>query len=162
MGDGCYETVLVHRPSGPYRESQLDRNRYSIQEAPVLRALPLLALVLLLSGCYHATVNTGIAPGTRTIEEPWAKSFVYGLVPPDAVDAMAECGSDGVARVETRISFLNGLVSALTLSIFTPMEITVTCGAGEEEDSLETVTDAESLEKALKDGGAFLVPVGSL
>jgi hypothetical protein len=86
------------------------------------------AMVFVLGGCYHATVNTGIAPGSRLIERPWAESFVFGLVPPDPVDAMAECGSDGVSRVETKLSFLNGLVSALTFSIFTPMDITVTCG----------------------------------
>ena len=34
----------------------------------------------------------------------------------------------GVSRVETQLSFLNGLVSVLTFSIFTPVEITVTCG----------------------------------
>jgi hypothetical protein len=61
--------------------------------------------------------------------------------------------------VETKISFLNGLVSALTLSIFTPMEITVTCGqaAGEE---LQQVSDAGELREALRSGGPFLVPVG--
>ena len=56
------------------------------------------------------------------MKQEWAKAFVYGLVPPDPVNAMAECGSSGVSQVETRISFLNGLVSLLTFSIFTPME----------------------------------------
>lgn len=32
--------------------------------------------------------------------------------------------------METRISFLNGLVAALTANIFTPMEIRVTCAGG--------------------------------
>ena len=112
------------------------------------------------TGCYHATVNTGVAPGARQIEQPWAKSFVFGLVPPDAVNAMEECGSSGVARVETQISFLNGLVSMLTLSIFTPMEITVTCGAGQQEDEeqdLLEVTDAAGLKAALRSGQPFLV-----
>lgn len=88
-------------------------------------------------GCYHATINTGIAPGTQQVQDKWADGFVYGLVPPDAVEAMVGCGNRGVARVETRISFLNGLVGGLTLNIFTPMEITVTCGQGEEEEDLQ-------------------------
>ena len=66
------------------------------------------------------------------------------------------CGADGVARVETRISFLNGLVSILTLSIFTPMEIMVTCGQGEAED-LQGVTDAAGFKAALDSGEPFLV-----
>lgn len=92
------------------------------------RVLAVCATAFVLGGCYHATVNTGVAPGPRLIEQPWAKSFVFGLVPPDPVDAMAQCGNGGVSRVETQLSFLNGLVSVLTFSIFTPMEITVTCG----------------------------------
>ena len=123
------------------------------------RALMSLVVALVLGGCYHATVNTGVAPGTQQIHQPWAKSFVFGLVPPETVDAMEECGSNGVARVETQISFLNGLVSALTFSIFTPMDILVTCGAGEDED-LQEVTTREEFESALSGGEAFLVPVG--
>jgi hypothetical protein len=111
---------------------------------------------LAMSGCFHATVNTGVAPGTRLVQEKWATSFIYGLVPPDAVNAMAECGGAGVARVETRISFLNGLVGVLTFQIFTPMEITVTCGRGEQED-LEEVSTAEAFETALERGDPFLV-----
>jgi len=37
-----------------------------------------------------------------------------------------------VALVETKISFLNALVSTLTLGIYWPMEIIVTCGSAEE------------------------------
>lgn len=120
------------------------------------RAVLVVLATFMLGGCYHATVNTGIAPGARQVEQLWAKSFVFGLVPPDAVNAMAECGDAGVARVETQISFLNGLVSILTFSIFTPMELTVTCGQGEEED-LEEVTDAETLKSALQSGQPFLI-----
>lgn len=32
--------------------------------------------------------------------------------------------------VETKISFLNGLVSAITFNLYTPMHITVTCASG--------------------------------
>jgi len=34
-----------------------------------------------------------------------------------------------VAKVETQLSFVNQLVSFLTLGIYTPMQITVTCAA---------------------------------
>ena len=125
------------------------------------RATLLVLVALVFGGCYHATVNTGVAPGSQQIHQPWAKSFVFGLVPPETVNAMEECGSNGVARVETQISFLNGLVSALTFSIFTPMDILVTCGAGEDDGDLPEVTTREELESALSSGGAFLVPVGS-
>ena len=35
-----------------------------------------------------------------------------------------------VARVETQQTFLNGLVGALTLGIYTPQSATITCAAG--------------------------------
>ncbi len=113
--------------------------------------------VLVTTGCYHATINTGIAPGTQLLQDKWADSFVYGLVPPDAVEAMAACGNRGVARVETRMSFLNGLVGALTLQIYTPMEITVTCGQGEQEQDLQQITDAAGLQRAIEFGEPFVL-----
>ena len=89
----------------------------------------LLALLAVLStGCYHATINTGLPVGTATIAQPWALSFIYGLVPPPTVETASKCPS-GVAVVETQQSFLNGLVAALTFGIFTPMSINVTCAA---------------------------------
>ena len=123
------------------------------------RVLVLALSVLMFSGCYHATINTGVAPGTTQIHQPWATSFIYGLVPPATVDAMETCGSAGVARVETQHSFLNGLVAGLTFGIFTPMDILVTCGAGEDDADLPEVTTAEEMQEALANGGAFLVPL---
>ena len=81
---------------------------------------------LLLAGCYHATIETGRTPSTVTVEDEWADSWVYGLVPPDTINTAQRCAS-GVARVETQLSFLNQLVGFLTLGIYTPMSIKVTC-----------------------------------
>ncbi len=86
----------------------------------------LLVAVVVLSGCYHATIETGLPPGTQRLEKPWASSWVYGLVPPETVETSSRC-PNGVGRVETQQSFLNGLVGALTLGIYTPMTIVVTC-----------------------------------
>lgn len=94
-----------------------------------MKKLVLLGSVLVLSGCFHASIETGAAPSATVIEKPWAPSFVYGLVPPSTVETQEKCGAKGVSKVETRISFLNGLVSGLTFSLFTPMSIKVTCAA---------------------------------
>ncbi len=69
------------------------------------------------------------------IENKWAPSFVFGLVPPPVVETAQQC-PNGLARVETRISFLNGLVSGLTFNLFTPMHIKVTCASGSGMSSL--------------------------
>ena len=87
------------------------------------------AMLLALSACYHATILTGRPEGTQKIEQPWALSWIYGLVPPKTLETAQKC-PNGVARVETQMSFLNGLVAAITFEIFTPMDIKVTCAAG--------------------------------
>jgi Bor protein len=84
---------------------------------------------LVCSACYRVTVVTGAQPSTQTVDRPWQKSFVYGLVPPPEIDAKQQC-AQGFAVVETERSFLNGLVSVLTYSIFTPMHAKVTCASG--------------------------------
>jgi len=89
-------------------------------------AAQVLALAALAAGCYHATVETGLAPSPTVIDQPWATSFVYGLVPPSPVQSIQRCPK-GVAKVETELSFLNSLVGGLTFGIFTPMHIKVTC-----------------------------------
>ena len=87
------------------------------------------ALILLGTGCYHVTVITGAPAGQATIDKQWQNSFVIGLVPPPEIDAKATC-TQGVAKVETERSFLNGLVGAITWNIYTPLHATVTCASG--------------------------------
>jgi len=96
------------------------------------RRLQLLALIALASvtvNCFHATIDTGRPPSAQTIEQAWASSWVYGLVPPSAVSTAQGC-PNGVSKVETQLSFVNQVVHILTLGIYTPMHIKVTCAAG--------------------------------
>jgi len=80
------------------------------------------------TGCYHATVETGLKASTEVIEETFASSWIYGLVPPNTISTQAKC-RHGVAKVETQHSFVNQLVSFITLGIYSPMNIKVTCAA---------------------------------
>ena len=122
-------------------------------------ALAMLTVLAVTTGCYHATVVTGATPGNQTIEKPWATSLIYGLVPPETVQTASQC-PNGIARVETQLSFLNQLVSGLTFGIYTPMTITVTCAAGQENDGekqLPFVGTPEEAREALKTSGGFLI-----
>ncbi|NBC64452.1 MAG: hypothetical protein GVY07_02160 [Bacteroidetes bacterium] len=89
----------------------------------------LFALAFFMSGCYHAQVTTGLEASSEVYQKKWANGFIAGLVPPDIVDATEHC-SNGVAKVETRHSFLNMVAQAITFSLYSPMEITVTCASG--------------------------------
>ncbi len=96
-------------------------------ESSMSRTALCLGILFLLSGCYHARVTTSDSkPATVVVEQTFASSWIYGLVPPKEIDATDKCSS-GVATVETRLSFVNQLVGALTLGIYTPMHIRVTC-----------------------------------
>ena len=100
------------------------------------RALAVVVLSgTLASGCYHATITTARPQSGTMVENKWAHSFLYGLVPPSTVETASQC-PNGVARVETQHSFLNGLAAAITWGIYTPMTIQVWCaGTGEEESA---------------------------
>ena len=116
------------------RTGSLNRLREDLRPIMLPVALGSGVLALGVSGCYHATIDPGRSPSGATIHNDWAHSFVYGLVPPSTVSTASECPS-GVARVETQMSFLNGLVSGLTFGLYTPMTITVQCaGAGAQAD----------------------------
>ena len=112
----------------------------------------LLTFAFSATGCFHARVETGLAPGNQEIDVPFAHSFIYGLVPPSTVEAASKC-PNGVSVVETQISFINGLVSALTFSLYTPMHITVTCAAAgaasADQPQIEVAADATFEEAAV-------------
>ncbi|PSQ80659.1 MAG: hypothetical protein BRD46_03795 [Bacteroidetes bacterium QS_8_68_15] len=97
------------------------------------------AAALLLSGCFHTNFTTGKPAGDQVIEKPWASSFVNGLIPPGEVDTAEEC-ENGVAQVETKRSFLNMLAQGITLSLYSPMHLKVTCAAS---DGMATTEDAQ-------------------
>jgi Bor protein len=112
---------------------------------------PSVLAVLLLSsvGCFHASVETGMKPGSDKIEKEWASSWVFGLVPPETIEAKSKCTS-GVSKVETQHSFLNALVAFFTLQIYTPMDLTVTCAApgGSSSELAPGATGAELQARA--------------
>jgi hypothetical protein len=110
-------------------------------------------MLLTLSACYHATIETGLTPSTQTIEDKWADSWIAGLVPPATVETMERCPA-GVARVETQQGFLNQVVGFFTLGIYTPMEIVVTCA---DDRGASLVTTKEDFEVAIVNGASFLI-----
>ena len=95
----------------------------------VPRGATLLTTTFALTACYHATIDTGLTPSTQVVEQSFASSWIYGLVPPKTVETASRC-PNGVAKVETEHTFVNQLVGLITLGIYTPMRIRVTCAQG--------------------------------
>ncbi|HEX2202129.1 MAG TPA: Bor family protein [Longimicrobium sp.] len=114
------------------------------------------AVVLSTSACYHATVDTGRPSNGVTVSKNWAHSFIEGLVPPSTLETAQQC-PNGVAKVETQISFLNGLARLLTFGIYTPMEITVQCAG-----PTAMTGDAQTIQVARMDLGNGLGQAAAL
>jgi hypothetical protein len=136
--------------------------------------LAVLAIALLVTGCFHQVVRTGATPGAVVIERPWTATYFFGLVPATAISTAAQC-PNGVAIVETQQTFVNGLVGVLTLGIYTPQSVTITCAAAplattdareihvpvgaDSDERAAAVKDA--IELALRTGDRVVVLSGS-
>lgn len=105
-----------------------------------------LALVALLgsTGCYHATFFPDPSLARGQTHEEWSDFFVFGLVGDEHFDTRSFCPSQEVAMVRTGGNFATGLVSALTIGIYTPRKLYVSCAAapGVAARSLEIEADA--------------------
>jgi len=109
------------------------------------------AALISLAACYHATIETGLTPSTQVLEQSFASSWIYGLVPPKTVSTTSRCPT-GVAKVETQHTFVNELVSFLTLGIYTPMYIRVTCAQAAAGASGVTLTvPSPATERSVRD-----------
>src|SRR3954468_5461074 len=111
---------LRHLRRSPTRSGGtcMSRNRWS----------PVLVAGLLVSACFHQIVQTGRTPGPTVVEKPWVSTWIFGLVAAQPIDVRQQC-PNGVATVDTQESFANGLVGALTLGIYTPQSVKITCAA---------------------------------
>ena len=103
-----------------------------------------------LTGCYHAVIQTGRPESTDVISIKWANGFIFGLVPPPIVETAARC-TNGVAKVETQHSFLNMVAQIVTFSLYTPMQIDVTCASRgtASAESVIKVEQGRTAEEAL-------------
>ena len=123
----------------------------------------LIAIIPIGLACYHATIETGRTPSPQVIEEAFASAWVYGLVPPKTVETASQC-PNGVARVETQLTFVNQLVGFLTIGIYTPMHIRVTCAASGSEDAgaydVPSDADLDALQRIFSEAADAAVEQG--
>lgn len=88
-----------------------------------------IALLFCLSGCYKATFYRDSQVVRGIEQDQWNDFFIFGLVGREVIDVNAFCGGKPPSEVATGGNFATGLVSALTLGIYTPRKVYVTCAA---------------------------------
>lgn len=92
-------------------------------------------VLALTSGCFHITYTTHKTAETVPAYDQWHHNVVFGLAEvSDPVNVTQICPA-GPAVVDNQVTFVNGLVQFLTISIYNPSTVTETCPvhqAGEE------------------------------
>lgn len=95
---------------------------------PSLR-LWVLTLLLGLSGCYKASFYQGsTVRGTQ--HEEWTNFFLFGLIGHDRVDVREFCPNSEVASLRSGANVGTTVVSVLTVGIYTPRKVYVSCADG--------------------------------
>jgi hypothetical protein len=87
------------------------------------------ALALLSTACFQQKVHSGLTPSETIVEKQYVATWLWGIVPAEPIDLRQQCPA-GVATVETQQSFMNGFVAVLTLGIYSPQRLLVTCATG--------------------------------
>lgn len=84
------------------------------------------------TSCYTTTVRSGkpAADATAEYDGKWHSGLVFGLAELSGPYDLSEICPNGWAEISTETSFVNGLVGAVTDSIYTPQTVTVRCARG--------------------------------
>ena len=94
------------------------------------------------AGCYKATFINDPNAVRGAEREKWTSFFLFGLVGDETLDVNQFCPDGRIAEVQTGGNFLTGLVSVVTIAIYTPRRVIITC-AGGRADRLELLGDRE-------------------
>jgi hypothetical protein len=96
-----------------------------------ITAFTLLLSTLVLPACFRDATVTGLPVADEPALEDWRNHFLYGVVRGIKTDdvELDEVCPQGAARMETKQNGWNGLVSVLTLGIYTPQKLNVYCAA---------------------------------
>lgn len=92
--------------------------------------LLLLGLLFGQAGCYKASFYTDPKLVRGLEHDRWTDFFVFGLVGTEEIDVRSFCEDKNIAQIATGGNFGTGFVSAITLGIYTPRKVYVTCAAG--------------------------------
>ena len=85
-------------------------------------------LSLVLCGCATQSFNVNGGGNIEPTKEVMQAFFISGLGQTHEMDAAAICGgADKVAKVESHMSFLDGVLGVLSFGIYTPLQAKVYC-----------------------------------
>lgn len=93
-----------------------------------MRIAMVFCLIFMVSGCFRHTYVTDKQVAAYPAKETQFKSFfLYGIIPTEPQTPVREVCPNGVARIETKESFLNGVINVVTYRIYTPRSARIYC-----------------------------------
>jgi hypothetical protein len=125
----------------------------------------LLLCALALGGCYKATFIRDPSVIRGAEHDKWSHFFLWGLVGEETLDVHEFCPDGRIAEVQTQANFWNGLVRLVTIGIYAPRTVYVTCAASS-RSQLQIDGDAQGRPVAariVRDGSkeeAIVTPEG--
>jgi hypothetical protein len=120
-----------------------------------LRTLIIATGLSVLGGCYNVSyVSKTRMPSTKKIDHDLG-FWLWGLVGVEHIDLQKDCGADGVAKIRSRNTFVDEVLTVITLGIYAPRTTTVTCAqATQASRDPRVAPDAVATTKAGSMGGA--------
>jgi hypothetical protein len=117
----------------------------------ITRAACALALLCSSSACFTTTLRSGTPANPARVENDrrWHHGVIWGIAELSGPYNLKQLCPNGWAEVTTETSFLNGLLGAITSSIYSPQTVTVRC-SGEEAEP--TQGEQEPAEAAAESG----------
>jgi len=92
------------------------------------RSVFTLGMLLFTAACYEHTYTVGTgASNAPVVYERWHSHWLGGLIDPSQEIELREMCPSGDATIHEEVSFLNGLVAALTAEIYAPTTVEVRC-----------------------------------
>ncbi len=89
-----------------------------------------IALAVTAAGCHRATFYRDPSAVKGELHERWTDFFIFGLVGTETFDVRSFCPSGQAAQIQTGSNVATAIVGALTLGIYAPRKVYVTCAAG--------------------------------
>jgi hypothetical protein len=104
-----------------------------------IKAAGLVALVISSSACFTTTLRSGQTANAPRLENDrrWHHGVIWGIAELSGPYDLKKICPNGWAEVTTETSFLNGLLTSLTSSVYTPQSVTIRCAGEEAEPSGE-------------------------
>ena len=93
----------------------------------MVRIMALLGM-LAVTGCYTTKMHYGsVLPEESMVHKRFQHTIFWGLISPGSIDLEQVCGDDPVVAVRSQIAGLGLLANWLTVGIYAPVTVTVTC-----------------------------------